>query len=428
MKLLRRTVKNYIIYAALLLVISTPLFYVAIRQLFIREMEEELFHHKHNFEQIVKQLETEKELQLFQLINEEFKLTETSTWPIADSIYNYSRYDSLERKSVPFRALRTGIEFGNKKYELVIRESIVGNTRLVAAIVIIQVTLLVLLLTGFIIINRKLSHEVWDSFYKILDKLKQYKIDEDSFISLPHSTTAEFRDLSNAIVLLVNKSRNAYLDQKEFTENAAHELQTPIAIFRSKLELLMQATALTKEQAELIGHLLDTTDRLAKLNKNLLLLSKIENRQFLTIETVAVGALVDKLLDDYEPLANKRAVHIRKEITHELYLAANPILVEILLSNLLSNALRYATANTEVLIRIDHQTLLVQNQGAPFKSPDKIFNRFNQESRASQGTGLGLAIVKKICEVENFTIVYAFLNSNHQFKVAFSRTSNFIQN
>ena len=424
MKLLKRTVKNYILYSTLLLVVSTPLFYIAIRQLFIHEMEEELFHHKANFNHIVKQLETEKEIQLFQLINEEFKLSEAKAWPVSDSVYTYTQYDSLEGINIPFRALRTGIQIQNKNYELIIRESIVGNTRLVTAIVAIQVVLLILMLTGFVLINRKLSHEVWDPFYKILDKLKQYKIDEDTFISLPHSSTAEFRDLSKAIVLLVNKSRDAYLNQKEFTENASHELQTPIAIFRSKLELLIQTTPLTKEQAELISNLLDTTDRIARLNKNLLLLSKIENRQFIATDEVSVIAVLNRAIEDYQQLALTREINITVDAAKDLVIKANPILFEILISNLISNALRYATFKTDVWIKVEKETLTVLNNGSPLKSPEKIFNRFNQESRSSQGSGLGLAILKKICEVENFSINYYYSNSRHQFQVSFSANSS----
>lgn len=419
MKLLRRTVKNYILYSTLLLVISTPLFYFAIRQLFIHEMEEELFHHKNNFSQIIKQLETEKEIQLFQLINEEFKLSEAATWPVTDSVYTYKQYDSLEHTMVPFRALRTGIQIHNKKYVLLIRESIVGNTRLVAAIVAIQVALLILLLTGFILINRKLSHEVWDPFYTILDKLKQYKIDEDTFISLPHSSTAEFRDLSTAIVQLVNKSRDAYLNQKEFTENASHELQTPIAIFRSKLELLMQTNPLTKEQAELISNLLDTTDRIARLNKNLLLLSKIENRQFISTQKVSVLASLNRTIEDYHQLALNREISISVVASKDLEIHANPILFEILMSNLVSNALRHAPVKTGIAINLEQETLTIQNNGAPLKWPEKIFNRFNLESRSAQGSGLGLAILKKICEVEKFEITYFYTASQHHFKITF---------
>jgi signal transduction histidine kinase len=225
--------------------------------------------------------------------------------------------------------------------------------------------------------------------------------------------------------MLVNKSRDAYLNQKEFTENASHELQTPIAIFRSKLELLIQTTPLTKEQAELISNLLDTTDRIARLNKNLLLLlSKIENRQFISTDEVSVLAVLNRTIEDYQQLAFTREINITVDAAKDLVIKANPILFEILISNLISNALRYATFKTDVWIKVEKETLTVLNNGSPLKSPEKIFNRFNQESRSSQGSGLGLAILKKICEVENFSINYYYSNSRHQFQVSFSANSS----
>lgn len=419
MKLLKRTVKNYILYSALLLLICTPLYYLSIQRLFVNEMEEELFHHKNNFNKTLDKLENEKDIQLYQLINEEFQLIETSKWPISDSLFTYSQYDSLEKTFVPYRTLRTGVTVQGTHYELLIRESIVGNTKLVTAIVAIQTSLLVLMLIGFILINRKLSKVVWDPFYTILEKLKNYQIDKDLTIDLPHSSTAEFRDLSEALVHLVNKSRDAYLSQKEFTENASHELQTPLAIFRSKLELLMQGADITSEQAELISSLLNATDRIVKLNKNLLLLSKIENRQFLSRQEILLSSALSQSLGLYKQMAQEKEIKITTHIISEIAIKTNPSLLEILLSNLISNAIRYTPAQNEVRIEIENKSITIRNPGEPFNFPNKIFYRFNRESRTTQGNGLGLAIVKKICDTEGIPITYLYSQGSHLFSIDF---------
>lgn len=382
-------------------------------------MEEELFHHKNNFNKTLDKLENEKDIQLYQLINEEFQLKETSKWPISDSLFTYFQYDSLEKKTVPYRALRTGVTVQSTHYELLIRESIVGNTKLVTAIVAIQTTLLVLMLIGFILINRKLSKVVWDPFYTILEKLKNYQIDKDLTIDLPHSSTAEFRDLSEALVQLVNKSREAYLSQKEFTENASHELQTPLAIFRSKLELLMQGADITSDQAELISSLLNATDRIARLNKNLLLLSKIENRQFLSRQEILLSSALSQSLGLYKQMALEKEIKITTHIISEIPIKTNPSLLEILLSNLISNAIRYTPAKNEIRIEIENKTITIGNPGEPFNFPNKIFDRFNRESRTTQGNGLGLAIVKKICDTEGIQCTYHYSNGNHLFSIGF---------
>jgi signal transduction histidine kinase len=419
MRLLKRTVKNYTIYSVLVLIICTPLFYLAIQRLFIVEMEKELFHHKNNFLHTVSQLNSENDIHLYQLLNEEFKLNDTRRWPIADSLFTYTEYDSLGKEIVPYRALRTGVVFDNTHYELIIRESIVGNTKLVAAIVVIQTVLLVLMLVGFILINRKLSKVVWDPFYLILDKLKHYQIDKDLTIDLPHSPTFEFRDLSKAIVQLVDKNREAFLIQKEFTENASHELQTPLAIFRSKLELLMQGKDITQEQAELISGLLDATDRIARLNKNLLLLSQIENRQFPSRQEIVVSTTLGQVLELYNQLAQDKQIKIITTVDSDVIVETNSVLLEILIGNFISNALRHTHEKGEIKIQMKEDSFHVSNPGEALKHPDKIFQRFNRESRSTQGNGLGLAIAKKICEIEGFHINYQYSDGHHHFSVVF---------
>lgn len=419
MKLLRRTVRNYIIYSALLMLVCTPLYYLAIHRLFVNEMEEELFHHKENFHATSAKLTTEKDLELYQLINEEFSLKEAAQWPIADSLFSYTEVNSATGEQIPFRALRTSATVGDNHYELIIRESLMGNSKLVLAIVAIQTGLLILMLLGFILINRKLSKAVWDPFYTILEKLKQYQIDKDINIELPRSFILEFRDLREAIIHLVNKSREAYLSQKEFTENASHELQTPLAVIRSKLELLMQSQQINHEQAELISDMLNATDRISRLNKNLLLLSKIENRQFIASQEVHLKELVSQTIEHYKPIAQSKLITLSVNADSDLVKNANPILLDILIGNLISNALKHSPEQSEVKVLIAQDSITVTNPGEPLKNPEKIFNRFNREAWSAQGNGLGLAIVKKICEVEALGISYHYENGEHNFKISF---------
>ena len=418
MKLLRRTFRNYILYSTLLLLVCVPLFYFFIRQLFIEEMEEDLFHHKLNFLNTAKYIATDKELKAYQLLNEEFLLSEPEQWPIQDSLFSYEAYDSVENEIVPFRALRCGITIQDKNYQLIIRESIVGDLDLVERIVIIQIGLLTLLLTGFILINQNLSKKIWSPFYAILEKLKQYQIDKDTQIKLPPSDTTEFEDLRITVEQLVSKNRNAYLSQKEFTENASHELQTPLAIFQSKLELLMQTHNITREQADLISDLSNANDRIARLNKNLLLLSKIENNQFPSKQPVLLKEAVEKTLYLYKEKAEVKKMKTTVTDESETKVNVNPTLLDILLSNLISNGLKHSPEESELKIHIEKNTLHILNQGEPLKNPEKLFQRFNRESRTATGSGLGLAIVKEICDVEGFKIDYNF-NGQHGFKVTF---------
>jgi signal transduction histidine kinase len=276
-----------------------------------------------------------------------------------------------------------------------------------------------LLFIGLTFINRNLSQTIWKPFYIILDRLKNYKIDEDTTLTLPASTTSEFRALNAAITHLIDRSRAAYQVQKEFTENAAHELGTPLAICRTKLDLLAQTRELTEEQAELVGSLLEATDRIARLNKNLLLLSKIENRQFFESETIDLRTVVTKALDAYKDQTEGKRIFLKCSIVDHAVIIANHSLLELIVFNIISNAIRHAPEDGTVIIQGSKDFLRASNNGPVIQNPEKIFQRFHRESTNALGSGLGLAIVKKACEVSGFNIEYAYNSDMHHFKVSF---------
>jgi signal transduction histidine kinase len=419
MKLLNRTISNYLLYSGLLVLFCTPLFYFTIQQLFVAEMDEVLREHKIDFVQSMTYLKTEEDLKFYHLMNQEFHVTPTKEFISSDSLYTELAYDSGEAEMVPHRVLRTGIVLNGNPFELKISESLVSNAGLIATIMSAEIILLALLLGGTVIINRKLSTAVWSPFYTILDRLKKYQIDKDIELNLPHSSTAEFRDLSAAVTQLVQKNHEAYLNQKEFTENASHELQTPIAIIQSKLDLLAQSKGLTAEQADLISSLMETTYRISRLNKNLLLLAKIENGQFLENEAVQADQLINKLIGMHGETAEEKKLRIQFSHSGNTIIRANPILLEALINNLLSNAIRYTHENQTIDLVLKDHRLEIVNPGKPLESPHKIFERFHRESRAYNGSGLGLAIAKKICDISGYFIEYRFDNERHRFIITF---------
>lgn len=419
MRLLNRTIKNYLLYSVLLLFLCTPLFYISIQRLFIREMDKVLISHKKDFNSALDYLKTEEDLNLFQLMNKEFILIPVEHPIKNDSLYTIELYDSTAMESVPHRVFSTGATINSHAYELQVRESLVSNKSLIAAIMLVQFIMLSLLLIGLVLINRKLSKAVWGPFYVILERLKQYQIDEGSMIEFPRTTTAEFRDLSVAIDQLVQRNHAAYVSQKEFTENASHEIQTPLAICRTKLELLAQTNELTKEQADLVGELFDGMDRITRLNKSLLLLTKIENRQFIETENLRLVQVVAKLNEVYRRQATEKNLVISTDVDSSAVINANPILLEVLVTNLLSNAIRYTPASGNVMIKASDEYFSISNDGQPLEHPEKIFQRFHRESRTTPGIGLGLSIVMKICEVSDYQINYSYSSSQHHFVVRF---------
>lgn len=418
MKLLTRTVRNYVIFSVLLLVVCTPLFYFFMQRLFIHKMDQELLEHKIEFGELAQQLKTDQDLKFFSMMNEEFVLTPTDQSIETDSLLTIPIYNEEEQEIHPYRVLRTGATIQGKPYRLQIQESMVSTADLISAIVAIQVTLITLLLLGLVLINRKLSRIIWDPFYIILDKLKKYQIDKDNSIDLPRSSTAEFRDLSSVISQLVNKNHEAFQSQKEFTENASHELQTPLAVIKGKIDMLMQ-TPLSEKQAELIYVMQDAASRMARLNRNLLLLAKIENQQFLEQESINLNTLVEKMVHQFQEQLDQKDLALNIDQTQTIEITANSTMIEVLITNLFTNAIRYSPSKSTIIMTLKDGMFSIANQGEPLHNPDKIFDRFQRDAGTSHGSGIGLAIVKRICDNAGYSIQYQYREGKHLFKVNF---------
>ena len=218
---------------------------------------------------------------------------------------------------------------------------------------------------------------------------------------------------------LIEKNTAIYKSQREFVENAAHELQTPLALFQTKIDTLTQLD-LTEEQSLLVTSLNTDVSRLNRLNKNLLLLSKIDNESFLEKSNIVLNDYITKHLDFFTEQANAKNLTIVTDFTSTLSITGNPALTEVLINNLFLNAIRHNEKNGKIIITTLNNELIFSNTGqnAPLKI-EKLFNRFSKTNPSSQGNGLGLAIIKKIAELNNWKINYNFQDNLHHFSVKF---------
>jgi signal transduction histidine kinase len=395
MKLLNRTLLGFLIYSVVVLLVVTPIFYFVINSIIIDDVDETLRHHKR---EIIERLRDENISQYEDLDGEVF-VKPSDGPPVKDKIY--TRHDH--------RILTGSAMINGKLYSIQARVSLVESEDLISALVLMQILLLVLLITGMLVINYWNSKTIWKPFYNTLNQLKSFRIEKSNPVSLQPSDILEFNDLNAAIEELTKRVQQAFVSQREFTENAAHEMQTPLAVFQSKLDILLQ-TKPSEEQAPVLESLLDATQRLNRLNKGLLLLSKIDNRQFNEAEEIDVFlATVRMTKETPVTVTGKR-----------LTITINPGMLDILLSNLISNAIRYATPSSEIIIAITDDTWSISNAGTPLTMPpEKIFERFQKGNNNKESLGLGLAIAKKICETNEFSLTYAFMGSVHRFEIRF---------
>lgn len=271
---------------------------------------------------------------------------------------------------------------------------------------------------GVVLTMRIISRKLWAPFDHTLDKIESFSLESGNIPTLPTSDITEFNRLNASLNLLMHKSLDSYKAQKEFTENASHELQTPLAIFQSKLDLLLQQAELTENQAEIIQDLYHMTSRLSRLNRNLLLLAKIENAQFDKTEAISLNKFVNNLQPFLESIAD--GLHIINDFQQEITVNANSSLLESMINNLVVNALRHNRPGGSISISISGNSLAVSNTSdAPALDATHIFNRFYRPAQNKQGNGLGLAIVKAVCDYHGWTVAYRYNDGTHSFIVKF---------
>lgn len=250
--------------------------------------------------------------------------------------------------------------------------------------------------------------------------MKQFNVSANNNLQLEESNINEFTELNQAVSLMTTRVSQDYNEIKNFTENASHEIQTPLAIIKSKLELLSQGESMKEEQMNTIQSMQEATNRLSKLNHSLILLTKIDNRQFSEKEEINVGILINKHLSNYEELLAAKLISVTKNIVGDVMLNMNEMLAEILISNLITNAIRHNVENGTIDIELKPHRLLISNTGMTLNAdPAEMFERFKKDKVSSESLGLGLSIVKKICERYGYEICYRYADLLHITSISF---------
>ena len=217
---------------------------------------------------------------------------------------------------------------------------------------------------------------------------------------------------------MTRKMRTDYLNLKEFNENAAHEIQTPLAIIRSKAELLMQGKNMRKENLELIKSINEATNRIFRLNKGLLLISKIDNQYYHEIKRVSLSRIIESYIEQYHEIMQLKNIRVEITSSSDAEVLMNDLLAEVLISNLIGNAVRYNVDSGFIKFDINDSSIIISNSGLPLRSdPEQLFRRFHKEGNNPQSVGLGLSIVMKITENYGMQISYHYANSVHEVRL-----------
>lgn len=427
-KLLNKSLKIFTLYSLIVLAASIPVYYYLVDSIWLEELDEhnEIIAKRTEFEfdrLNMNKTDLKQSLELWNKIQPGTSIISIQENQIKpDSIFTIVKQrDFVAEYTIDrFRCLSKTIFIDGKPYHFTVETNVEETEEIVIAIAIVTIIFFLILVIGFLLLNKRLSTRLWRPFRNTLSKLKTFTLHGESVIRFENSSTLEFEELNTALSKLIEQNIKAYKSQKEFTENASHELQTPLAIIKGKLDLLLQKDILTHRQYLIIEEINLAITRISRINKNLLLLAKIDNHHFKDVETINLSELSVECWNLLEEHADNKELDVEvMNIDGLVYVNGNRTLTEILLVNLLINAIQHTNHKGILKILIAKRGISVLNSGIFSLDEDRVFRRFAKHANDSSGSGLGLSIVKEISNLHRWETSYAFTDQTHHFSIQF---------
>lgn len=421
MKLLSYTYRKLALLLFLLMAVWGVLFYYAIIDEVVDETDDTL----ENYGEILMEsalhdpsiLETEGSLMSFYKFT---PISEEEGRHYRQVFYDATVYIELEDEDEPVRVMCTASRMPDGQYyELKLMISILERDDMVEAMLWYLGALFLLFLICTSIGIQLVLKGVFRPLHRLLDWLHCIQPGKEVPPLDNPTKIREFRQLSDAALDMGNRSYKAYEEQKQFIENASHELQTPLAIVRGKVELLAESEGMTEQQMEQLDEIYATLGRAVKLNKSLLLLSRIENGQYTEMEDVSVDEILDELLPDLMDIYEHKQVRlIRKREEQPFIIRCNHSLAQILVSNLVKNSLLHNREGGELQVLTTPTSLVIKNTGDVPLDGEKLFRRFYHGMDGKKdSTGLGLAIARSIALSSLLKLTYEWQNGMHAFRL-----------
>lgn len=325
-----------------------------------------------------------------------------------------TRYESQDRPEA-YRQLSTQISVGGSTYSLKIHEEI-------AAWENISMTILLSVLAGLLIwilllylLNQVAFERYLKPFYDTVDTLETISKPSDFNHTFPESSTHEIDVLNRALNTMMQQISSTFEEQKKFIQNASHELLTPLSIIRQKAEkILTHSEKLDAETIRSASDIHQTAVRLSRLSNSLLLITRVENRQYNLDDDVYINEVVSAVLDELEDFINMKNIHVSIRVSSEIIVAGNKDLIHSAVYNITQNAVKFTPENSEIKIEINGEPdlkelkVIDEGPGIPEELRETISGRFKKSSGQANklgqnnGVGLGLSIVKSICKLHGF--------------------------
>ena len=405
MKLTTKTGLSFISLSAIFFLFGSVFMYFAVRVILAEDLSSRLYQMQNDF---IENLNEDNDINLLKSKHVFINQTDNS------SITNFSDTVLIEYDQyVLYRKINFYHNFKNYNYKIEILQSQAQTDLLIWRIVILNVALAMSFFLIIFFLNHLSVKRGLRIFYKTVSKLENYNIGKPELISFENSEIDELNKLTDVFKKMTLKISNDYKEQKEYTENVSHEIQTPLAIISSKADELLQSENLKKTELEQLEIIMNTTTRLAKINQALILLTKIDNRFYTNEESIPLLKLINEKLNFFEDLLAEKKIEVKLDIDNTYNLQMNSYLADTLFLNLIKNAIMHNIVNGKIIIKLNLSVLSILNTGPVLNIEGDIFKRFVR-SENKDSLGIGLSIVKKICSYYLIPVSYNY-NNLHEF-------------
>jgi len=327
-----------------------------------------------------------------------------------------------EDEGEPFRQLTTFVNVNGKNYKIIVRISLIEKEDMLYSIVLVVSSTFLLFILILYFTNKTVSKKILKDFYNTLKKLENFSLKNDVQLQLTNSKIEEFEQLNKSLLFLAEKAKSEYRSLKEFSEEMNHEIQTPISVIKSKLELMLQSNDLSEDDLALLDTSLKNLSRLERINKSLLLLNKLEHKDLFETTIINLAEEIDNVIATYNDFIVAKKISLSRSQENDIEIKANRQLINILLSNLISNAIKHNIDSGKIDVELKNNELIISNTGQiPKENTEKFFERFYKESASTESVGLGLTIVKKVCDLYGIDIRNNFSDNLHSVVLKFNK-------
>lgn len=390
------------------MLVSTIVLYFYVRNLLQGEVEEELRSTEARIESVIR--ENKPIYQLPPVVEIE-RVSLLGVERLKDTLIFDPSQDELEE----FRELTTYSDIDGKKYRITVRTLVEESEDILVAVVVSYLVIILLVFIFLFYFNKAWNQKLWFPFFNNLEQMKRFSLTSDRPIAFMDSDILEFSELNYEITALTDKVRSDYKNLKKYSEDVSREMQTPLPIIQAKIENIFNGDNLSDVQFEHLTSIQKDIQRLTQMNKRLTLLTKIENQQFSNPQLLDFNLQVKQRIENFSEIYPSK---INLNEKSQMQLTMDTYLADVLIDNLLSNALKHTIEPGLVTITIEEDIFSVTNEGAQgILNPKKLFSRFYSETSHKKSMGLGLAIVKKICDLYGFGVTYVFKEGKHVFTI-----------